>query len=99
MPWDRAWAPADTLKTFSQDFEITNIIGFVFGYVHGNISVGHFPQNPADIIDGFSETVAYMMNCLGNHANFVCPANERLQLLAGGQFQVAKTADGMFHNH
>ena len=71
IPHDICQMGPDAFQAVSQYAEISDIIGFIFGNVHGNVAVCHFTQYPADIIDCFSETVTDMMNCLCNHAIFI----------------------------
>ena len=90
---------ADTFQVFCQNFKVSYIIGFIFYDIHGNISVCHFAKDASDILNCFTKNVTKMMDCLGNHANFIFSSVKRFQLPVSSKFQVPKTADGSFHNH
>ncbi len=62
---------ADAFEAFSQNPEISDIIGFVHFHVHSDISVSHFSKDPAYVIDRPAQTVADMVNCLCDHTDFV----------------------------
>ena len=79
--------------------EVSDVIGLVFGHVHGQVALGHLAQDAAHVVDGLPQTAADPVGGLGDPADLIGPAVEGLQLLIIGEIQVAQPANGPLHNH